>query len=295
MKTEKFQVTGMTCAACQANVTKCVAKLPGVEQVDVSLLANAMTVTYDDGALTEEAIVAAVEDIGYGAEPSRPAAPGNAGEQGFRGEWKKRQAAAEQEQKAMKRRLVASIILLIPLMYVAMGAMMGLPVPGFLTGEENALISAMTQLLIATPILLLNRKFYTVGLRALWKRIFSMPHLSALARHFAPSAARRSSVVSPAAGCSPASHSSVPSSQVMLSRNICAAASHAAARWVSSSSSAAPSRSSTHPSRRYAVGRLASITSNSCTIAHLPAPSARHFIRKRPCRFHQNPRHARGF
>ena len=68
MKTEKFQVTGMTCAACQANVTKCVAKLPGVEQVDVSLLANAMTVTYDDGA-----IVTAVEDIGYGAEPSRPA------------------------------------------------------------------------------------------------------------------------------------------------------------------------------------------------------------------------------
>ena len=110
MKTEKFQVTGMTCAACQANVTKCVAKLPGVEQVDVSLLANAMTVTFDDGALTEEAIVAAVEDIGYGAEPSRPAAPGNTGERGFRGEWKKRQAAAEQEQKAMKRRLVASII-----------------------------------------------------------------------------------------------------------------------------------------------------------------------------------------
>ena len=107
MKTEKFQVTGMTCAACQANVTKCVAKLPGVEQVDVSLLANAMTVTYDDGALTEEAIVAAVEDIGYGAEPV-PAGRrrGSAGEQGFRGEWKKRQAAAEQEQKAMKRRLV---------------------------------------------------------------------------------------------------------------------------------------------------------------------------------------------
>ena len=180
MKTEKFQVTGMTCAACQANVTKCVAKLPGVEQVDVSLLANAMTVTYDDGALTEEAIVTAVEDIGYGAEPSRPAGTGKAGEQGFRGEWKKRQAAAEQERKSMKRRLVASIILLIPLMYVAMGAMLGLPVPGFLTGEENALISAMTQLLIATPILLLNRKFYTVGLRALWKRMPNMDSLVAV-------------------------------------------------------------------------------------------------------------------
>lgn len=72
MKTEKFQVTGMTCAACQANVTKCVAKLPGVEQVDVSLLANSMTVTYDDGALSEDAIVGAVEDIGYGAEPASP-------------------------------------------------------------------------------------------------------------------------------------------------------------------------------------------------------------------------------
>lgn len=180
MKTEKFQVTGMTCAACQANVTKCVAKLPGVEQVDVSLLANSMTVTYDDSALTETAIVGAVADIGYGAEPARPATPGKTGEQGFRGEWKKRQARAEKEQKSMKRRLVSSILLLIPLMYVAMGAMLGLPVPFFLTGEENALISAMTQLLIATPILLINRKFYTTGLKALWKRMPNMDSLVAV-------------------------------------------------------------------------------------------------------------------
>lgn len=138
MKTEKFQVTGMTCAACQANVTKCVAKLPGVEQVDVSLLANSMTVTYDDGALSEDAIVGAVEDIGYGAEPASPAA-GKPGENSFRGQWQKRQELADREQRAMKTRLIASLCILVPLMYVAMGAMLGLPVPFFLQGEENAL------------------------------------------------------------------------------------------------------------------------------------------------------------
>ena len=169
----------MTCAACQANVTKCVAKLPGVEQVDVSLLANSMTVTYDDGALSEDAIVGAVEDIGYGAEPASPAA-GKPGENSFRGQWQKRQELADREQRAMKTRLIASLCILVPLMYVAMGAMLGLPVPFFLKGEENALLSAMTQLFLTLPILFLNRKFYTSGLRGLWKRSPNMDSLVAV-------------------------------------------------------------------------------------------------------------------
>ena len=80
----------------------------------------------------------------------------------------------------MKKRLILSLILLAPLMYVAMGAMMGLPVPAFLTGMENALISALTQLLITIPILILNRKFYTAGLRALFKRMPNMDSLVAV-------------------------------------------------------------------------------------------------------------------
>ena len=69
MKTEKYQVTGMTCAACQANVTRCVQKLPGVEDVNVSLLANQMTVSYDENQVNPETIVQAVEHIGYGTFP----------------------------------------------------------------------------------------------------------------------------------------------------------------------------------------------------------------------------------
>lgn len=80
----------------------------------------------------------------------------------------------------MKVRLVASIVLLIPLMYVAMGSMMGLPVPGILTGMENAMISALTQLILTVPILVLNRKFYKVGLKALVKRAPNMDSLVAI-------------------------------------------------------------------------------------------------------------------
>lgn len=178
MKTEKFQVTGMTCAACQANITRRVKKVAGVQDVDVSLLQNQMTVTYDEQAVTEGGIVAAVQEIGYGAEPPGKAAAEETG--GFRSEWRKRQERAEQEQKKMRLRLVTSIVLLIPLMYVAMGAMMGLPVPFFLTGMENVLISAMTQLLLTLPILLVNRKFYTSGFRALWKRMPNMDSLVAI-------------------------------------------------------------------------------------------------------------------
>lgn len=181
MVTEKFRVTGMTCAACQANVTRRVQKVPGVQEVDVSLLANQMTVTFDEDAVGQGEICAAVVEIGYGAEPAQASAAGESGgERDFQSQWKKRQQEAEDEQGAMKKRLILSIILLVPLMYVAMGAMMGLPVPGFLTGMENALVSALTQLLITLPILVLNRKFYTTGLRALWKRMPNMDSLVAV-------------------------------------------------------------------------------------------------------------------
>ena len=71
MKTEKYNVTGMTCAACQANVTRCVQKLDGVREVNVSLLANQMTVSYDEGKVNPQSIVQAVTEIGYGASPAK--------------------------------------------------------------------------------------------------------------------------------------------------------------------------------------------------------------------------------
>ena len=132
MKTEKYNVTGMTCAACQANVTRCVSKLSGVSEVNVSLLSNNMTVTYDENAVTEGDICQAVSRIGYGASPVEQdhAQKDAKGKSGFGKEWQDRQDRTLQNQKAMKTRLISSILILVPLMYIAMGHMMGLPVPG---------------------------------------------------------------------------------------------------------------------------------------------------------------------
>ncbi len=178
MKTEKYNVTGMTCAACQANVTRCVQKLDGVEDVNVSLLANQMTVTYDESALDPQSIIGAVREIGYGASSLEHQAQAKEG--GFRSEWQMRKEQAEESQKSMKHRLVASIILLIPLMYVAMGGMMNLPMPSFLVGMENTLVNALLQLIITVPILFINRHFFQNGLKSLFHRAPNMDSLVAI-------------------------------------------------------------------------------------------------------------------
>ena len=178
MKTEKYNVTGMTCAACQANVTRCVQKLNGIEDVNVSLLANQMTVTYDENALDPQTIIGAVKEIGYGASSLEQQAQSKEG--GFRGEWQMRKEQAEESRKSMKYRLVASVILLIPLMYVAMGGMMNLPMPSFLVGMENTLVNALLQLIITVPILFINRHFFQNGLKSLFHRAPNMDSLVAI-------------------------------------------------------------------------------------------------------------------
>ena len=177
MRTEKFDVTGMTCAACQANVTRCVGKLDGVETVDVSLLANQMTVTYDENKMDEGRIAAAVREIGYGASPQRSS---EAKAEGFRGQWQDRKERAREEQEGMKRRLISSVLLLIPLMYIAMGEMMSLPVPGFLAGMENALVNAMAQLVLTIPVIFINWHFFQNGLKSLFHRAPNMDSLVAI-------------------------------------------------------------------------------------------------------------------
>ena len=175
MRTEKFSVTGMTCAACEANVTRSVKKLNGVSEVTVSLLANQMRVRFDENTVGTAEILRAVADAGYGAALLGQSKKQQ--ESGFRSEWQRRQEETLQNQRGMKRRLVISIALLVPLMYVAMGEMLGLPVPAFLSGMENALISAFTQFLIALPVLFVNRKFFTSGFHALLKRAPNMDSL----------------------------------------------------------------------------------------------------------------------
>ena len=130
---QKFDVTGMTCSACSAHVEKAVNKLEGVNRAEVSLMTNSMTVDYDEGALSPDAIIQAVVRAGYGASLPRKgggaarAAPARRPEERM-----------EEELSSMRRRLIWSFVFLIPLFYISMGHMLGAPLPGFLTGPENA-------------------------------------------------------------------------------------------------------------------------------------------------------------
>ena len=167
MKTEKFRVTGMTCAACQASVTRAAQKVDGVGKADVNLIAGQMTVTYDDALTDAEAIIRAVTAVGYGTALLDGAQDKK---NGFRSQWDGRQEQARSEEKNLRRRLITSLLLLIPLMYLAMGHMIGLPLPEIFTGTPNAPIAAFTQLLITLAVVAVNRKFFSVGFRAMLHR-----------------------------------------------------------------------------------------------------------------------------
>ncbi len=170
--TQKYDVTGMSCAACSARIEKVVGKLEGVRTVTVNLLMNNMTVDFDENLLNHDKIIQSVIDAGYGASlPREENAPQTA---------EKTANPADEELAGMKTRLIWSIAFLVPLMYVAMGHMLHLPMPSWLHGEGNYLTNALVQLLLCVPVLFLNRKFYVVGLKALWKRSPNMDSLIAV-------------------------------------------------------------------------------------------------------------------
>ena len=153
---QKFDVTGMTCGACVAHVEKAVKKLPGVQDVAVSLMTNSMQVEYDDSTLNSDAISAAVSAAGYGAQPALQCPTATAAHE-------TPQAQNQAELQQMKHRLLWSIVFLLPLFYISMGHMLGLPLPPFLVGHDNLLSFALTQLLLTLPILALNNKYYKGG------------------------------------------------------------------------------------------------------------------------------------
>lgn len=166
MKHETYQVTGMSCSACSSRVEKAVSKLEGIEKASVNLLTNSMQVDYDETILTGQAIIDAVVDAGYGAS----LAGGQAGTKGASPQVSPANTA-EQEVRQMKRRLLWSIVFLIPTVYIAMhhmlAAHLGIPVPSALSavfdGPENAISFAFAQFLLILPIMYLNRKYYING------------------------------------------------------------------------------------------------------------------------------------
>ena len=180
MKKEVFNVTGMTCSACSARVEKAVAKLPGTEGVTVNLLTNSLQRSYDEGQLDATGIIRAVEAAGYGASIK-----------GAKAEQRAQQAdddVLEREARAMKQRLLWSVVFLIPLMYIAMHHMLlvwfGLPVPEVVKevfhGPENAVGFSFAQFLLLLPIMYLNRKYYVNGFKNLWQGAPNMDSLVGL-------------------------------------------------------------------------------------------------------------------
>ena len=168
LQNKKIQVTGMTCSACSAHVEKAVRAISGVKQADVSLMLNNMTVSFEDTETSAAEICAAVSKAGYGAS-----------EQGAQ-QKQTVENPLEEQQRSMKKRLIWSIVFLVPLMYISMGHMMGLPLPGFLTGLPNAISFSLTQFLLCLPIVYLNRVFFINGFKTLWHRAPNMDALIAV-------------------------------------------------------------------------------------------------------------------
>ena len=162
--TEKFVITGMTCAACAAHVERAAASVPGVHSASVNLMLGSLVCDRDEN-VDPAAIVAAVTAAGYGAAPESEA---------------RRDLHAEQDAavKAMGRRLLWSVVCLVPLFYLSMGHMMGLPVPMFM--HTQPLLSAFVLLALTVPILILNRSYFTVGFSRLFKGAPNMDSLVAL-------------------------------------------------------------------------------------------------------------------
>lgn len=167
LKDKKYDIEGMTCASCVANVTKAVQKLDGVNDVNVNLMTNSMKVQYDDEKVSDDEIINSVKNIGYGAS--------------LRGVKKEEEPEDFYKREIhMKHRLISSVIFMVILMYISMGSMIGLPQISGLSGEKNLANFAFTQFLLALPVIYINREFYTSGFKGLAKRAPNMDSLVAI-------------------------------------------------------------------------------------------------------------------
>ena len=181
MAQDKFDVGGMTCAACQAHVDCAVSKLDGVQSVAVNLLAGSMLVDYDPEQVTPDDICTAVDRAGYSASPvsaGTEATPGGSaqarsGATHMESPTKKLEVAAS----AMRTRLIVSIIFLIPLFYIGMGHMLGWPLPSVFTDHTHSMTLALTELVLLIPIVYVNDAYFINGFKSL---VHGAPTMDAL-------------------------------------------------------------------------------------------------------------------
>lgn len=152
---KQFDVGGMSCAACSSHVEKSVKAVAGVSDVQVNLLAASMVVEYDEEKITTDDIITAVQKGGYSAKEKSKKSSGTV------------ENSRDIELRQMKKRITVSFVFLALLMYVAMGPMIGLPLPSVLSGMDNAFTLALVQLVLTLPIVIANRKYYISGLKTL--------------------------------------------------------------------------------------------------------------------------------
>lgn len=172
MAQDKFDVGGMTCAACQAHVDRAVSKLDGVQSVAVNLLAGSMMVDYDPAQVSPDDICTAVDRAGYSASPvstgtdatnSSGNAQARSGAAHMESPTKKLEATAS----AMRTRLIVSIVFLIPLFYIGMGHMLSWPLPGVFTDHIHSMTLALTELVLLIPIVYVNDAYFINGFKSL--------------------------------------------------------------------------------------------------------------------------------
>lgn len=171
MAQDKFDVGGMTCAACQAHVDRAVSKLDGVESVAVNLLAGSMLVDYDPAQVSPDDICTAVDRAGYSASPistgtdavQSGSSQARSGVTHMESPTKKLEAAAS----AMRTRLIVSIVFLVPLFYIGMGHMLGWPLPGIFTDHTHSMTLALTELVLLIPIVYVNDAYFINGFKSL--------------------------------------------------------------------------------------------------------------------------------
>ncbi|MDD5799027.1 MAG: heavy metal translocating P-type ATPase [Coriobacteriales bacterium] len=178
---ETFDITGMTCAACQSHVQKAAAGVAGVTSANVNLLKNSMELEFDGKPQTVDAVCKAIGRAGYGAQPRTPAAATAGGSTHSIADAEnaaQKNANAQIEQK--KRQLIASIVFSVPLFYLAMGPMFGWPLPAALDGMQGMMALALTELLLCIPVLFVNRHYFISGFKTLWHRAPNMDSLIAV-------------------------------------------------------------------------------------------------------------------
>ena len=153
MTKKRFKVSDMSCSACSAAVERCVRALDGIDDVNVSLLAGEMNVSYEENTISAEKICEAVSGAGYPTKVME----------------NRQMTYEEPKSEYTAKRLISSIVLTVVLMYFSMGHMLGLPTPSFLTGN-GILLSAGIQMVLAAAVMIINHQYFTGGIKAIFRR-----------------------------------------------------------------------------------------------------------------------------